>query len=211
MEREQLNVTMRGGGHKLDGEDYIVTNLKWFWVDVKDPTMMKQVQKQSVPLHAVLTYESGFDVVANDAETLVGDTEVMLINGTATFRIKINPIAKVTTEMHDKKKFRIAIRPSVPGYNHLQVLTPVFKIMVKIDRKMPKYTAAKTLLQVAEDPVRLPNKRKFEGEGAETTPLDSLCALAVENKELLKTVTAQQGEILNELRALRAHFVEESV
>ena len=202
----QLYVTMKGAGHKFVNEDYVVTNLKWFYIDVTPGChLMMAIGQHAVPLRATLHYESGVVVTGKDgAKTLLGDTEVMLINGKATFKIKINPDAKVTTEMHEKRNFFITI--TAPGFNQ-KAVTPVFKIMVKIDRRMPKSTAAKTLLQVAEDPPRPLNKRKFEG-GDENAPFD-LHTMVFENKELLEGLKTQQEDILNQLRALRRHFPEE--
>ena len=199
---DRLYVTMKGAGHKfVDGEDYIVTNLKWLYIDVTPGChLMMAIGQHPVPLRAALHYESGIVVTGkDDAKTLLGDTEVMLINGKATFRMKINPEAKVTTEMCEKKNFYISI--TAPGFNQ-RAVTPVFKIMVKIDRRMPKCTAAKALLRVA-DPPRPLIKRKLDEDQA--VPLD-LHTIASENKELLDGLKTQQEEILNQLRALRHHF-----
>ena len=130
-----VTLTMRGNGQKfISGAEFIVSTLKFFCIDVEaEARLLQFIGLQRVLFRACLIYQNGFDVKgANDEPPLIGETNVFLIDGKATFKLRINQKAKVTSEQHDKKNFRIRISPV--NYIHVQALTPVFKIMVRLDR-----------------------------------------------------------------------------
>ena len=153
-----VHLNMHGLGHKLNpNELFIVSNKKWIHIDVNLSDGWKNfIASRTVMLRASLIYESGLNVESS-VQPLLGDTDVFLIHGAATFKLKINGL---TTERCDKKNFRISISPLTQEYRHLQYLTPVFKVMAKIDRRMQKRDAAAMLLKVANSDSTVNEKKR---------------------------------------------------
>ena len=175
-----FELTMRGDGHKLTpGAKLVVTTLKHLYIDVEAQAAVEHV---NVPIRAELVYENGFEVRGlNDEPPLSGDTSVLLIQGAATFKLKINPKAKITSDQHEKKNFRIRI--SAVNGSHMQAHTAAFKIMVRVDRPpAAQREAAAGLLQFGSAPATEEREweRKVDAHGAQ------LKALKEDNVRILK-------------------------
>ena len=144
-----------------------------------------------------------------------GNTDVFLIHGTATFKLKINGL---TTERCDKKNFRISISPLTQGYRHLQYLTPVFKVMVKIDRRMQKRDAAAMLLKVAtsESTVNEKKRARKTDNGTKDTndttnpSTETLWKMSDKHAVSINELTAQQSFIRNEITSLLQMMASEA-
>lgn len=185
-----VELTMRGDGHKLTpGANLVVTTLKHLYIDVQAQAAVKHVFSSFyVPIRAELVYENGFEVWGlNDEPPLSGDTSVLLIQGAATFKLKINPKAKVTSDQCEKKNFRIRI--SAVNGSHMQAHTAAFKIMVRVDRPLAaQREAAAGLLQFGSAPAT--EEREWERQ-------------VNEHGAQLKALKEDNVRILNQLRELR--------
>tara|TARA_B100001175_G_scaffold265704_1_gene236124 strand:+ start:2098 stop:2775 length:678 start_codon:yes stop_codon:yes gene_type:complete len=130
----------------------VVTNLKWFFLKL---TPLKKATRwiagRRIPLHARLVYASGEVVCGhNNLNPLIGQTRVELINNVAEFKLKINPAAKITSDLHKKQHFRICVEAAEPGFDDFRLMTESFKVMVKITRAPPK-TQSKRKRDDAQD------------------------------------------------------------
>ena len=203
MTPSDFHLNMHGHGHKLNpNELFIVSNKKWLHIDVNLSDAWKDfIGSHTVILRASLVYENGLSV--ESSLPLLGNTDVFLIKGTATFKLKINGI---TTERCDKKNFRISISPLTEGYRHIQYLTPVFKVMVKIDRRMQKREAAAMLLKVATSVSTVnekKRKRTATDNSSDTIESSTLWKMSNKHAVLINDLTAQQSFIRNEITSLR--------
>ena len=227
---------MRGNGQKLiSGAEFIVTTLKFFYIDVEaEARLLQFIGFHRVLFRASLIYQNSFDVKgANREPPLIGETDVFLIEGKATFKLKINQKAKVTSEQHDKKNFRIRISPA--DYIHVRALTPVFKIMVRLDRA-PKSkreaASALALLQVSATNKKLKmqaqetqeareeTQETQETQGRETqqetqdaretqqeTHETQMLKKIREHDTLLKALQEQNPQLLDQIRELREEYM----
>jgi hypothetical protein len=179
-----VDLRMRGQGQKL-GPVPVVTTLRPLFIDVEAQAAFKQIIRfLSVPIQAELVYEDGTKVKGlNDQPPLVDTDRVCLIAGAATFRLRISSEAKVTSEQHNKKKFRIRISV-VDG--HLYAYTRAFKIMTRVNRPSAKQRdAVAGLLQI------------------KSTPEEEVQRLVDEHAAQLKALMEDHASILDELRSLR--------
>ena len=191
-----VELKLHGPGHKLNpNELFIVSNKKWVHIDVNLSDGWKNfIGSRTVMLRASLIYESGLNVESS-VQPLLGNTDVFLIHGAATFKLKINGL---TTERCDKKNFRISISPLTQEYRHLQYLTPVFKVMVKIDRRMQKRDAAAMLLKVATSDSGV-NEKKRSRKSDNTT--DNTSDTTDPSSETLWKMSDKHAVSINELAA----------
>lgn len=183
-------VRMRGDGQKLiPGAELVVTTLKFLYIDVQAEAALKQaIGLHHVLIRAALVYENLLEVQGvNDEPPLIGDTDVFLIGGAATFKLKINCKAKVTSDQREKKNFRIRISP-VNG-SHIQAHTAAFKIMVRADRPLAaQREAVAGLLQFATAPT--------------TEEERELVQKVNEHDAQLKALKEDNARILDQLREL---------
>lgn len=178
-----LTLKMRGIGHKFEDKDnQIVTNLKWLNIDVfLDPSNVTTTNHVPIPLRAYLHFENGSIVPApDDKGTLIGSIDSAIINGKATFKLKISP--KLTSEMQNKQRFRVRIVAAGLCSAH----TPAFKVMTKIDRKLSRRQAANTLASLVE-----------------SGDVKALAQLALEHDKSIQALRAQNQTICAEIAALR--------
>ena len=130
-------------GAETETPDYIVTNLKVFQVDVALVNANNElVQDKTLKLQAVLFYENGSPVSLNaghDERALKGETEAMIINGRATFKLQAGKT--VTTHLMSNQRFRVRIEPTDQSVRAscpaLASHSAPFRVMTKIDRKPP--------------------------------------------------------------------------
>ena len=124
--------------------DYIVSNLKFFTVEVVLVNSSKElVSGVNVGLSAWLVYEDGEDVVLRpddkNTEILTGEskTNVVIIDGRGFFKLQMGP--SVLSSTHADKLFRVKIAPSSERLRNqfplLTVLSKPIKSMVKAYRK----------------------------------------------------------------------------
>ena len=182
-----VDLRMHGRGQKLG----VVSTLKHLFIDVKAQAAFKQkIVFLSVPIRAELVYEDGTEVRGlNDEPPLTGDTDVFLIEGAATFKLRINSEAKVTSDQRKNKRFRIRI--SLVG-GHLHADTPAFKIMTRVNRpSAAQRDAVAGLLQIKSTP-----------EEVGSTP-EEVERLVHEHDAQLKALMEDNAFILDELRSLR--------
>ena len=212
-----VHLNMHGPGHKLNPTElFIVSNQKWLHIDVKLSDAWKYfIGSRTVILRASLVYENGLSVESS-LPPLLGNTDVLLIGATATFKLKINGL---TTERCDKKNFRINISPLTEGYRHIQYRTPVFKVMVKIDRRMQKREAAAMLLKVATSVSGVPEKKRSRkadnttdntSDTAESLCTETLWKMTDKHDVLIKELIAQQSFIRNEITSLSQMMASEA-
>jgi len=135
---------------ELNGEKiYVVSNLRKFKIEValvyRDGL---DAQGQAEPaldnrleLRAVLLYENGCVVKKSteDEQLLLGETEVVIIKGEATFKLQMGP--SILSSKMGKQNFRIKIEPvqlAIAEQNQqLIVLTEPLKSVTKLERKPP--------------------------------------------------------------------------
>ena len=145
--------------HRRGTPEDIITNLKFFTVKValtsKDGTLVQP--SEALRLKATLLYESGDRVVpfasTSPGPVLLGDTAQLVLNGRARFRLKVNPQAKVTSDLHQKRRFVVSIGPEglIGGLlppSTLTVRTPPFRVMTRIWR-LPSDPVARAKAEAA--------------------------------------------------------------
>lgn len=137
--------------HKVEYDEttgdkcYIVSNLRKFKIEVAlvDKHDQQQVvTTNQLQLRAVLLYENGCPVKAtSEAEPLLlGETEVVVIQGCAAFRLQMGP--SVLSSKLGKQSFRIRIEPMDRGLrdnyaSQLVILTEPLKSVTKLERRPP--------------------------------------------------------------------------
>ena len=183
-------IRMHGKGQKLvPGAKLVVSTLKFLYIDIQAEAALKEaIGLHHMLIRAALVYENGPEVHGvNNEPPLTGDTDVLLIEGAATFKLKINCKAKVTSDQREKKNFRIRISP-VNG-SHIQAHTAAFKIMVRVDRPLAAQTEAVAgLLQFGTAP---------------TTEERELVQKVNKHDAQLKALKEDNARILDQLRELR--------
>ena len=97
------------------------------------------VQDKTLPLRATLIFENGTTVLKNmeqDEEPLKGQTNVVVIHGSASFKMKVGK--QITSELRNKQRFRVLIEPVDETVRRacpaLTLHSEAFKVMVKIHR-----------------------------------------------------------------------------
>jgi len=127
--------------HKESAAELIVTNLKWFNVEVAcfNHLDVPVENNGTLVLRASLIFESGMPVqklLAQDEPPLKGQTECQLIRGRAVFKMQVGK--KITSDLRNKQRFRVLIEPADEAVRRdcpaLTLRTEPFKVMVKIDR-----------------------------------------------------------------------------
>jgi len=123
-------------------EELVVSNLRHFSlkvavVDMNDIPLLDT----ELPLQATLLYENGLPVkqLSNSEPLLVGEPEVVALQGTAIFKLRITSLSS----HRDKQRFRIQIAPQNPILRHnepaLTIVTDPMKSVTKLaHRSQPK-------------------------------------------------------------------------
>lgn len=193
-----LELRMRGKGQKLvPGVGLVVSTLKLVSIDVQVHAL-KQFE-QPIPIRAELTYEDGLDVRGlHNEPPLTGDTNAFLLEGAVTFRLRINSRAKVTSDQHQKKRFRIRISLGRVNSPTIQAHTTAFKIMTRIDRPLAaQKDAVDGLLQFGSQFGGTPEEAEWE----------CVQRLVDQHAAVLKALKEKNERILDSLRELRAKLV----
>ena len=110
LEHRVHKVEMRTKETGEQEEELVVSNLRPFTlkVGVRDH-LDTQLHDCSLPLRATLLYENGLAVkqTSTSEPLLVGETDVVALQGTATFKLRITSLSS----HRDKQRFRIQIAP----------------------------------------------------------------------------------------------------
>ena len=118
--------------------EMVVSNLRHFTfkIGVFDPRI-GQCTDCDLPLKAELLYENGQPVeqLATCEPLLVGKTEVVSMQGTALFKLRITSLSS----HRDKQRFRIRVSPLDPALHHrepgLTVVTTPMKCVTKLSHR----------------------------------------------------------------------------
>ncbi len=118
--------------------EMVVSNLRHFTfkIGVFDPRI-GQCTDCDLPLKAELLYENGQPVeqLATCEPLLVGNTEVVSMQGTALFKLRITSLSS----HRDKQRFRIRVSPLDPALHHrepgLTVVTTPMKCVTKLSHR----------------------------------------------------------------------------
>mmetsp|Transcript_26364 Transcript_26364/g.78797 ORF Transcript_26364/g.78797 Transcript_26364/m.78797 type:complete len:201 (-) Transcript_26364:356-958(-) len=121
-------------------EELVVSNLRPFTlkVGVHDSADVPIVDC-SLPLRATLLYENGSAVKQTSLSEplLVGETDVVALQGAATFKLRITSLSS----HRDKQRFRIQVAPQEESLTRteplLSVVTDPMKSVTKLGRAMP--------------------------------------------------------------------------
>jgi len=138
--------------HKVEVDEvsgdkmYVVSNLRKFTIEVhlieKETNPPILAQNNQLRLRATLLYENGCPVKAAspDESLLLGETEVVVIQGSATFKLQMG--SGVLSSKLGKQNFRIRIEPMDRTLREMYpreliILTEPLKSVTKLERKPP--------------------------------------------------------------------------
>ena len=222
----RLKIEMFSGrGHKFIPEipEAIITNLKWFYIGVAlvDQDNAVVHNRETLPLRASLLFENGSPVRPQEcyqgAPPLIGETDVHVIEGRATFKLKVNPEAKVTSHLFHEQRFRVRIEPSAQAVRcpALTEHSPAFKVMVKIDRpvKTPSQRQRQEQGEAPEAPLGLPPLAASGGAAAASAAdapggngesTSDLRQRVERQEEQIKALVAENASILEALAEIKA-------
>ena len=201
----------------------IATNIKWFTMDVALVDENNSlVQDKTLPLRATLIFENGATVLKNmeqDEEPLKGQTNVVVIHGGASFKMKVGK--QITSELRNKQRFRVLIEPVDDTVRRacpaLTLHSEAFKVMVKIHRpeNRPRGGAPPPSLDPAQAPLGLPPLAATGGSAAATATdvapsgdnaensNDALRLRLDEQEAQIRRLTEQNASILEAMAKLR--------
>lgn len=118
-------------------EELVVSNLRPFVLKVGVLDALDQPDVNfSLPLRAALLYENGLPVkqTSSSEPLLVGETDVVALQGTATFKLRITSLSS----HRDKQRFRIQVAPQDLAVARteplLSVVTDPMKSVTKLGR-----------------------------------------------------------------------------
>jgi len=188
---------------KANGEEekeMVVSNLRHFnlKIGVLDPRMGIG-RDAELPLKAELLYENGqlVEQLATCEPLLVGKTEVVAMQGTALFKLRITSLSS----HRDKQRFRIRVSPAdsslllrEPG---LSVVTTPMKCVTKLSHRSSGGSASKT---------------EGEGEGEEWEPDEAAAAAATgakRKRDEIEPLLEAQALQLAQLQKTNADILEQ--
>ena len=152
-----------------------------------------------LPLRATLLYENGLPVkqTSTSEPLLVGETDVVALQGTATFKLRITSLSS----HRDKQRFRIQVAPQDVDLqlseSHLTVVTDPMKSVTKLGRASASAAAA----AAAAMPSPIPPVLSADN-GASDSLKRKYREILEEHASQLQTLTEAQGAILEELQGL---------
>jgi len=135
--------------HKVEVDEatgdklYVVSNLRKFTVEVQllDKVTQELATSNQLRLRAVLLYENGCPVKAMEGQDLLlGETEVVAIQGVATFKLQMGQ--SVLSSKLGKQSFRIRLEPMDRQLREsygpqLIILSEPLKSVTKLERRPP--------------------------------------------------------------------------
>jgi len=182
--------------HNGDEEkEMVVSNLRHFTlkIGVLDPRIGLG-RDAELPLKAELLYENGqlVEQLATCEPLLVGKTEVVAMQGSALFKLRITSLSS----HRDKQRFRIRVSPSdtnlllrEPG---LSVVTTPMKCVTKLSHR-----ASGTKLETEED------EETWEDTAAGKRKRDEIDQTLEHQGQQLEELQQTTNQVLEQLRALR--------
>merc|ERR1719380_307215 len=177
-------------------QEMVVSNLRHFnlKIGVLDPRMGIG-RDAELPLKAELLYENGqlVEQLATGEPLLVGKTEVVAMQGTALFKLRITSLSS----HRDKQRFRIRVSPSdtnlllrEPG---LSVVTTPMKCVTKLSHR-----ASGTKLEAGEE-----EAEPWEDSAALKRKRDDIDHTLEHQGQQLEELQQTTNQVLEQLRALR--------
>ena len=143
----------------------------------------------SLPLRATLLYENGLPVrqTSTSEPLLVGETDVVALQGTATFKLRITSLSS----HRDKQRFRIQVAPQDVEVQLAEAALCVVTDPMKSVTKLGRATTATTGPPPGDE----------AGPGVEGLKRKYREALE-EQASQLQSLATTQGDILHELQTL---------
>jgi len=190
---------------KASGEEekeMVVSNLRHFTlkIGVLDPRM-GMGRETELPLKAELLYENGqlVEQLATCEPLLVGKTEVVAMQGTALFKLRITSLSS----HRDKQRFRIRVSPvdinllvREPG---LSVVTTPMKCVTKLSHR-----SSTTKIEVGEgEGEEWDEENKDTSNGVKRKRDDNMDPILEAQGQQLQRLHDTNMEILQELQSLK--------
>lgn len=197
IEHRVHKVEMRTKDNGEQEEELIVSNLRPFTLKVGVHDQNESpILDCSLPLRASLLYENGLPVrqTSNSEPLLVGETDVVALQGAATFKLRITSLSS----HRDKQRFRIQVAPQEVevqlGEPNLCVVTDPMKSVTKLGRSSASST------------IPTPMPAPGGDVPANGEPSDGLKRkygeLLAEHSSQLSALEQSQAHIMSELKAL---------
>jgi len=190
---------------KANGEEekeMVVSNLRHFnlKIGVLDPRM----GVSDLPLKAELLYENGqlVEQLATCEPLLVGKTEVVAMQGTALFKLRITSLSS----HRDKQRFRIRVSPIDQSLllhePNLHVVTTPMKCVTKLSHRSSSSSASAKVDEGEGEGEAGGEGWGEEGVGTKRKRDDVEQLLAAQGQQLAQ-LQKTNGEILEQLKALK--------
>merc|ERR1719359_1354808 len=200
--------------HKVESggkeDELVVSNLRPFTLKVGVCDHLDRLLLDcSLPLRATLLYENGLPVRQTSASEplLVGESEVVALQGAATFKLKITSLSS----HRDKQRFRLQVSPQDPDLAvrepSLSVVTNPMKSVTKLGRSsLSGGGGGGAYGGAAGAPPPAATSPGPEGDAAATAAAEVApeilkrkhCELLETNEQQIRDLAASQAKILKE-------------